>query len=163
MWHMTCDMFGEANIPSKFQLPSSYCLWFMIILRSGGKGWLNYLINESINDEAVYRTAPATPGLLINATFLLLHKILYRTCHIFSMALAKGWRPWPWRQPLGRTVESNNHSRTNVSGKVTTVTVMKEVTVDAKKCVSKELKTFVSAIGIIRDLVGLGWVPCKPC
>ena len=23
------------------------------------------LINESINDEAVYRTAPATPGLLI--------------------------------------------------------------------------------------------------
>ena len=23
------------------------------------------LINESVNDEAVYRTAPATPGLLI--------------------------------------------------------------------------------------------------
>ena len=23
------------------------------------------LINESMNDEAVYRTAPATPGLLI--------------------------------------------------------------------------------------------------
>ena len=25
---------------------------------------MNELINESINDEAVYRTAPATPGLL---------------------------------------------------------------------------------------------------
>ena len=24
------------------------------------------LMNESVNDEAVYRTAPATPGLLIS-------------------------------------------------------------------------------------------------
>ena len=63
-WHMTCDMFGWVNILSKFQPPSSYCLWFMILLRSGGKGWLNELIKESINHEAVYRTAPATPGLL---------------------------------------------------------------------------------------------------
>ena len=59
--HVTCDMFGEVNIPSKFQLPSSYWLWFMIIWRSGGKGSLNELMNY----EAVYRTAPATPGLLI--------------------------------------------------------------------------------------------------
>ena len=44
-WHMTRDMFGEVSIPSKFQLPSSYCLWFMILWRSGGKGWLNELIN----------------------------------------------------------------------------------------------------------------------
>ena len=40
----------------------------MILWRSGGKGWINELINELmnewINDEAVYRTAPATPGLL---------------------------------------------------------------------------------------------------
>ena len=41
MWHVTCDIFGEVNILSKFQLPSSYCLWFMIIWRSGGKGSLN--------------------------------------------------------------------------------------------------------------------------
>ena len=60
-WHMTCDTFGEVNIPSKFQLPSSYCLWFMIIWRSGGKGWLS----KWVSNEAVYRTAPATPGLLI--------------------------------------------------------------------------------------------------
>ena len=46
-WHVTCatrqvtcDMFGGVNNLSKFQLPSSYCLWFMIIWRSGGKGSL---------------------------------------------------------------------------------------------------------------------------
>ena len=59
-WHVTRDTFGGVTIISKFQLPSSYRLWFMILWRSGGKGWLN----ELINDEAVYRTAPATPGLL---------------------------------------------------------------------------------------------------
>ena len=45
MWHATCDMWhvlgGEHSL--KFQLPSSYCLWFMILWRSGGKGWLTYL------------------------------------------------------------------------------------------------------------------------
>ena len=61
MWHVTCDTFGGVNILSKFQLPSSYCLWFMMLWRSGGKGW----VTELMNDEAVYRTAPATPGLLI--------------------------------------------------------------------------------------------------
>ena len=30
---------------------------------------LNELMNEWISDEAVYRTAPATPGLLINYGF----------------------------------------------------------------------------------------------
>ena len=61
MLHMTCDMFGGVNILSKFQLLSSYGLWFMILWISGGKGWLT----ESINYKAVYRTDPATPGLLI--------------------------------------------------------------------------------------------------
>ena len=63
-WHMIHDMWhvwgGGVNILSKFQPPRSYCLWFMILWRSGGKGSLN----ESVNDKAVYRTAPATPGLL---------------------------------------------------------------------------------------------------
>ena len=68
-WHMTHDMFGGVDILSKFQLPSSYCLWFMILWRSGGKGWLTDLIS----DKAVYRTAPATPGLLkiVNHIFFL--------------------------------------------------------------------------------------------
>ena len=64
MWHMTCAMFWGVNILSKFQLPSSYVLWFMILWRSGGKGWLNW----SVNYEAVNRTAPATPGLLLIIT-----------------------------------------------------------------------------------------------
>ena len=59
MWHMT--RLGGVNILSKFQLPSSYRLWFTILWRSRGKGWVTQLIN----DKAVYRTAPATPGLLI--------------------------------------------------------------------------------------------------
>ena len=59
-WHMTCDMFGGVNILSKFQLSSSYGLWFMILWISGGKG----SVTESVKYEAVYRTAPATPGLL---------------------------------------------------------------------------------------------------
>ena len=45
MWHVTHDTFGGVNILSKFQLPSSCRLWFMILWRSGGKG----LINEWMN------------------------------------------------------------------------------------------------------------------
>ena len=72
MWHVTCDTghvtrdtwhVWRVSILSKFQLPSSYCMWFMILWRFGGKGWINKLIN----DKAVYRTAPATPGMLIIA------------------------------------------------------------------------------------------------
>ena len=62
--HVIRDMFGGVNILSKFQLPSFYRLWFTILWRSGGKGSLTYWIN----DEAVYRTAPATPGLLKEIT-----------------------------------------------------------------------------------------------
>ena len=59
-WHLTCDTWWGVNILSKFQLPSSFGLGGEVIWRSGGKGSLN----QSMNDEAVYRTAPATPGLL---------------------------------------------------------------------------------------------------
>ena len=66
-WHVTHDMWLVVwgNILSKFQLPSSYGLWFMISWRLGGKGWLTHSLTQSINDEGVCRTAPATPGLLI--------------------------------------------------------------------------------------------------
>ena len=50
---------------SKFQLPSSFGLGGKVISRSGGKGSLTRLINQLISDNPVYRTAPATPGLLI--------------------------------------------------------------------------------------------------
>ena len=62
---MTHDTWCGVNILSKFQLSSSNGLGFMMLLISGGKGCLNQLINQSISDEAVCKTAPATPGLLI--------------------------------------------------------------------------------------------------
>ena len=52
MWHVTRDTWRDmwhvlgVNIFSKFQLPSSYGLWFMILWISGGKGSLNELMNE---------------------------------------------------------------------------------------------------------------------
>ena len=67
-WHVTYDMFGGVNILSKFQLPSSYRLGFMMLWRSGGKGCMN----ELMNDKAIYRTAPATPGLLITSYAVIL-------------------------------------------------------------------------------------------
>ena len=65
MWHVTPDTLRGVNILSKVQLPNSYRLWFMILWRSGGKGSRTHWLTDWINDEAVYRTAPATPGLLI--------------------------------------------------------------------------------------------------
>ena len=78
MWHVTPDTFGGVNILSKFQLPSSYRLWFMILWRSGGKGSLSELINQSMSNEAVYRTAPATPGLLTRRGRPRWHQTLHR-------------------------------------------------------------------------------------
>ena len=60
-WHVTHDTWQVVNIVSKFQVPSSNGLGFMMFWRFGGKGSVNHLIS----DEAVCRTAPSTPGLLI--------------------------------------------------------------------------------------------------
>ena len=50
MWHVTRDTFGVVNILSKFQLPNSYRLWFMILWRSGEEKayGLTDWINESM-------------------------------------------------------------------------------------------------------------------
>ena len=32
MWHITCNMWWGVNILSKFQLPSSYSLWFISVI-----------------------------------------------------------------------------------------------------------------------------------
>ena len=78
-WHVTCDTWWGVNILSKFQLPSSNGLGFMISWRLGGKGsWLNEWINELIKDEAVCRTVPATPGVLI---------ILYNIWYLYDKEL----------------------------------------------------------------------------
>ena len=56
-WHLKRDTWQVTCLGG---WTFSYRLWFMILWRSGGKGSLN----ESVNDKAVYRTVPATPGLL---------------------------------------------------------------------------------------------------
>ena len=65
MWHLTCDIFVWVNILSKFQLQALtvYDLWYYEDLEEKDE-WINQSMNQSMNDEAVYRTAPATPGLL---------------------------------------------------------------------------------------------------
>ena len=77
-WHVTYDMLLGVNNLSKFQLPSSSGLWFMILWRLRGKGWLT----DWLSNEAECRTAPATPGLLIMETF----KILWH--NFFSLTLS---------------------------------------------------------------------------
>ena len=63
-WHVTCYIWCVVNFLSKFQLFSFYGLGFKMFWRFWRKGWLTQWTNELMNDEAVCRTAPATPGLL---------------------------------------------------------------------------------------------------
>ena len=44
--HVTRDTIGGVNILSKFQLPSSSGLLFMILLRSGGKRWPSESVSQ---------------------------------------------------------------------------------------------------------------------
>ena len=77
MWHVTCDTWHVTNdmwhvtrlggwtfSQNVSSLALTVCdLWYYEDLEEKTHG-LNQLINESVNDEAVYRTAPATPGML---------------------------------------------------------------------------------------------------
>ena len=45
-WHMRYDMFCEANIVQKFQLPCSNGVRVMLFWRLGGKGWLTEWMNH---------------------------------------------------------------------------------------------------------------------
>ena len=74
IWHVTrdtcivtCDMghMVGVNILSKFQLPRFYGLGKTVSWRFWTKGSVSYWIKLLLNYEPVYRTAPATPGLLI--------------------------------------------------------------------------------------------------
>ena len=76
MWHVTCDTWhvthdtwhvtrwGGWTFSQNFSSLALTVFLFMILWRYGGKGSLTYRMNELIRDEAVYRTALATPGLL---------------------------------------------------------------------------------------------------
>ena len=63
MWHVTCC--GGWTFSQHFSsLALTVCdLWYYEDLEEKDH-WLNEWINQSISHEAVYRTAPATPGLL---------------------------------------------------------------------------------------------------
>ena len=74
-WHVTLDTWCGVNILSKYQLSSSNGLEAMMFWISEGKGWLTH----SLNDEAVCRRAPATPGLLNN---IMSTNIFYLPCFV---------------------------------------------------------------------------------
>ena len=65
-WHVTCDTLqvGEVNLLLKCQLLSSYGLRNAGFLKIFLQRVINWL-SKSINNKAVFRTALATPGLLI--------------------------------------------------------------------------------------------------
>ena len=50
MWHVTCDTQSVVNIVSKFQIPSSNGLGFMMSWRLGGKWSLSEWMNEWMNE-----------------------------------------------------------------------------------------------------------------
>ena len=67
MWHVTCDMWHETCLggwtfsQNLSSLALTVCdLWYYEDLEEKA-----HLMNQLINDKAVYRTAPTTPGLLI--------------------------------------------------------------------------------------------------
>ena len=84
MWHVTCDTWhvtclGRWTFSQNFSsLALTVCdLWYYEDLEEKDH-WLNYLNNY----EAVYRTAPATPGLLIMTKFRSQPHFLW---HMFSV------------------------------------------------------------------------------
>ena len=54
-----------VNIISKCVVPDFYILGETVFGRFFHKGWVSELINKSMSDKGVCRTAPATPGLII--------------------------------------------------------------------------------------------------
>ena len=66
MWHITHDMFGGGTFSQNFgSLALTVCdLWYYEDL-----GEKAYSLNQLMNDEADYRTAPATQGLLMTDWF----------------------------------------------------------------------------------------------
>ena len=67
MWHVTSDMLHVTRF--SFLAPTVCDLWYHEDLEEKDES-----LNELINHEAVYRTAPATPGLLIRRQNVLVPK-----------------------------------------------------------------------------------------
>ena len=95
-WHV----WGGVNILSKFQLPSSYRLWFMILWRSGGKGWIAEWRGSQLNECSRQCSRPVLarcsmgfgPNPLINGLILhtfKLNKFFSRKIHSNTFWLDK--------------------------------------------------------------------------
>ena len=71
MWHVTRDTWhvtrwGGWTFSQNFSsLALTVCVLCYYEDMEKKAHWLNNLVNQSISDEAVYRTAPATPNLLL--------------------------------------------------------------------------------------------------
>ena len=68
-WHVTCDMFGGLTFYQNF---SSLALTVCDLCYYEDLEEKAHWLSDWINHEAVYRTAPATPGLLNTHLYLTL-------------------------------------------------------------------------------------------
>ena len=90
-WHLTPDIWHVVGGEHNCQLSSSFDLGEMMFGRFGGKGWLNELINELMNDKGECRTAQATPGLLTTIQARYYCQSKRRNIYIFNyFNLARG-------------------------------------------------------------------------
>ena len=92
MWHMTCDIWHMTHgvawtFSQNFSCLAlmAWDLWCCEYLEEKAD-WLTEWINELMNDEAVYRAAPATPGLL-NMTFLVTWGYEFQYQHVLILVV----------------------------------------------------------------------------
>ena len=90
-WYMTCQVMWY--MVSKFQLSSFHGFGVIMFWRFGGEGWLNQLLY----DKAVFRTAPATAGLLKRNRTLVGTKIVYASRLILPVSF-NFFPSWPDRK-----------------------------------------------------------------
>ena len=72
-WHVTHDMWNMVGVENSLKISARQLLRLgmdtvhrTVSWRFWTKGWHKSWPTESVNDEGVYRKAPATPGLLIS-------------------------------------------------------------------------------------------------
>ena len=105
-WHVTCLV--RWTFSQNFSLP--FVIYdIMKIWRKRMTRWINELMNESINGEAVYRTAPATPGLLTTWRTRKMYEEGNIKCNMENV-------------PRGHIIHSNQINIWNVNSKYRTTT-----------------------------------------
>ena len=101
-WHMTCNMWhtpvgGEVN-----QLPSFYRFRVNMLWRFGGKGWLSWLMNESVTQRQKYN---GSAGALLPRKFLRVRKVFALNI-LFSIisgtCLENHWGFWKVSESSGK-------------------------------------------------------------